>query len=106
MRTASAASPSPALVLGPELTIAHAAGWHAELAAALAASPGTLALDLGGVTDFDSAGVQLLLATRRSLDDRGDALHIVAASTAVSEALAIFGLQGLLAAAHPAALPA
>jgi anti-anti-sigma factor len=110
MHTATAPSTPAAaptcLVLGPEMTIAHAAGWHAALAAGLQAAPATLTLDLAGVTDFDSSGVQLLLATRRSLAERGDALHIVAASPAVSDALATFGLQDLLGTAHTAALPA
>ncbi len=104
--TDTAAVPPPALVLGPEMTIAHAAGWHAALAAALQSRPATLALDLAGVTDFDSSAVQLLLATRRSLVERGDTLHIVAASPAVSDALATFGLQELLGTALTAAVPA
>jgi anti-anti-sigma factor len=104
--TAPAAAATPALVLGPDMTIAHAAGWYAALAAALQDTPTALALDLSGVTDFDSSAVQLLLATRRSLVERGDALHIVAASPAVSDALAVFGLQDLLVAAGTAALTA
>jgi hypothetical protein len=40
--------------------------------------------------------VQLLLATRRSLAERGDALRVVAASATVLDALAHFGLQALL----------
>jgi anti-anti-sigma factor len=87
---------APALELGPDLTIAQAAGWHETLTHALASQPGDLALDLAGVTDFDSSGVQLLLATRRSLAERGHTLHVVAASTAVRDALATFGLHDLL----------
>ncbi len=89
-------STNAALPLGPELTIAQAAACHATLLQALAAHSGDLALDLATVSDFDSAGVQLLLATRRSLAERGDALRIVAASPAVNDALAHFGLQDLL----------
>jgi anti-anti-sigma factor len=95
-----------ALVLGPEMTIAHAGSCHAALADALQAAPAALALDLGGVTDFDSSGVQLLLAAQRSLGERGDALHIVAASPAVVDALTIFGLRDLLGAPQPAAVAA
>jgi anti-anti-sigma factor len=84
------------LQLGPEVTIAHAAAWHETLARALADHRGELALDLAGVAEFDSAGVQLVLATRRSLAERGDALRIVAASAAVRDALATFGLHDLL----------
>jgi anti-anti-sigma factor len=108
MRTETAAPqqqpPHLALVLGPEMTIAHAGACHAAVAEALLSAPAALALDLGGVTDFDSSGVQLLLATQRSLAERGDALHIVAASPAVVDALAIFGLRDLLGAPHLAAV--
>jgi anti-anti-sigma factor len=79
---------------------------HAALATALQQAPAALALDLAGVTDFDSSGVQLLLATQRSLAERGDALHVVAASPAVNDALAIFGLKDLLGAPHLTAVAA
>jgi anti-anti-sigma factor len=82
--------------LGPELNIGHAAAARDILAAALAGQ-GDRALDLGAVSDIDSAGVQLLLAARRSLAERGNALHLTAASAAVRDALAVFGLQHLLA---------
>lgn len=96
MSTATNAAPAAALALGPEMTIAHAASWHETLARALGAHSGDLALDLSGVSDFDSSGVQLLLAARRTLAERGDALALVAASAAVVDALATFGLQALL----------
>lgn len=90
--------------LGPELTIVYAATSRDTLLQALRAQPEGLALDLSGVTDFDSAGVQLLLASARSLQLRGQTLRITAASTAVRDGLAVFGLQELLpqpaAAAH------
>jgi anti-anti-sigma factor len=95
MNTAPTPSGRP-LALGPDMTIAQAATWHEALAQALAGSAGDLSLDLAEVTDFDSSGVQLLLATRRSLAERGDALRIVAAGAAVRDALATFGLQDLL----------
>jgi anti-sigma B factor antagonist len=103
MKTPMTATPATAaLPLGPELTIAFAAACRDTLAEALATQPGDLALDLADVTDFDSSGVQLLLATQRSLAERGDALCITAASAAVRDALTLFGLAGLLdpAAAH------
>ncbi len=89
--------PAPAaLQPGPEMTIAHAAALCAVLADAVARAPGDLALDLAGVGEFDSSGVQLLLSARRSLAARGHALHIVAASGAVRDALQLFGLHALL----------
>lgn len=101
MRTEPSADTScrpAALHLGPELTIAYAAACRDSMLQALAAQPDGLTLDLSGVTDFDSAGVQLLLATASSLQARGQTLHLAGASTAVEQGLAVFGLQALL---HP-----
>ena len=85
-----------ALNLGPELTIAFAAACHQQLAEALGSGGRGLTLDLSSVTEFDSAGLQLLLATRRSLAARGQALHIHEPSAVVRDALAVFGLLDLL----------
>ena len=85
------------LILGPELTIAYAAELRETLLAATAAAAGDLRLDLSGVSDFDSSGVQLLLSTRLSLQAQGHALRLVAASAAVRDALQTFGLADLLA---------
>jgi anti-sigma B factor antagonist len=89
------------VVLGPELTIPFATLWRDSLRDAVALRDGHLRVDLGQVTDFDSAGVQLLLATARSLAARGHALVVVAASTAVRDALTVFGLTALLPDAAP-----
>lgn len=90
----------------PEMTIVQAAGyrmsWLETLAASAAADGTALRLDLGGVTDFDSSGVQLLVALRRSLADQGRGLVVTRASAAVSDALATFGLGGLISAAAAA----
>ncbi len=84
------------IALGPELTISHAATARDALFDAVRASTGDVALDLRGVTDIDSAGVQLLLSARRSLAERGDTLHLQAPSACVREALSVFGLGALL----------
>ena len=81
---------------GPELTIAFAAGCRDELIDALGCTERDLALDLSRVTDFDSAGVQLLLAARRSVQQRGGTLQVERASPVVRDALAVFGLADLL----------
>ena len=65
---------SPVLALGPEMTIAYAAELRETLLGAAMASEGDLLLDLGGVSDFDSSGVQLLLSARLSLQAQGRAL--------------------------------
>lgn len=85
----SAANP---WALGPELTIAHAAEHHARLLEQLATHDEDLVLDLAGVTEFDSSGVQLLLALRKSLAERGHVLRLLAPPAAVRDALATFGL--------------
>ena len=74
--------------------------WRETLLAAAMASEGDLLLDLGGVSDFDSSGVQLLLSARLSLQAQGRALRLVAASPAVRDALRTFGLNELLAPAQ------
>lgn len=57
------------------------------------------ALDLSNVTEFDCAGVQLLLAARREAEHLGKHLAVHAASPAVREACALLGmtLEGDLA---------
>ncbi len=88
--------------VGPELTIAQAAAWRDQLLEWMADGRASLSLDLGPVSDFDSAGVQLLLAARRSLAERGGQLRITSASAPVRDALRVFGLDAALA-ADPAA---
>lgn len=94
------------MVLGPELTVAHAApcraGLLARLDAAANAWPG---VDLGGVEAIDSAGVQLLLALHRELAERGQPWQVTAASPAVHEVLRLYGLQHLLPDACEPELP-
>jgi anti-anti-sigma factor len=95
---AALAVASPDL-LGPELTIPHAAAIRDRLLAAMAAQDADEAdftLDLGPVGECDSSGVQLLLATRRSLRNRGGRLRLLDAGAAVRDALTTFGLTDLL----------
>lgn len=84
------------IALGNEVTIAQAAALRETLLAALAKAPRELRLDLADVADFDSAGVQLLLATRQSLAQAGARLQVVAASATVRRSLELFGLEALL----------
>ncbi len=66
-----------------ELTIQRAL----ELKDALLASPPPDELDLSGVTDIDTAGVQLLMLARREAQAAQRSLRLVAPSAAVSELL-------------------
>jgi len=79
------------LAVEGEMTIYRAA----ELWPALLEAVRTLdapVLDLSGVAEFDSAGLQLLLAARREARQRGKALPITAASPAVQEVFALLGM--------------
>ena len=77
-----------------ELTIYRAAELAAAMAAALAgvARGDALELDLSEVAEMDCAGVQLLLAARRSADESGRTLRLAGRSAAVDEVLAILRL--------------
>jgi anti-anti-sigma factor len=72
---------------------------HGQLLAALIAGAEEAqapVLDLAAVESMDSSGVQLLLALRRSLQDRGQDLVIQGASAAVRDVLGTYRLQALL----------
>ncbi|WP_346728233.1 STAS domain-containing protein [Rubrivivax gelatinosus] len=85
---------SPPLCIDGELTIYRASELRESLLAALATlDPGAdLELDLGGVTDMDSAGVQLLMAAQRSAAAADSRLSLAATSPAVADVLATLGL--------------
>jgi anti-sigma B factor antagonist len=79
-------SPNPFRIDG-EFTIYRAAELADALKAALAGLPpqAPFEIDLGGVTEMDSAGVQLLMSARRSAADGGRTLRVAARSPAVAE---------------------
>ncbi|HEY9022748.1 MAG TPA: STAS domain-containing protein [Burkholderiaceae bacterium] len=85
-----------ALRIDGDFTIYRAAELAASLKAALAGTPegGTFEIDLSEVAEMDSAGVQLLLAARRSAADSGRSLRLAGRSAAVDEVLAILRLTG------------
>jgi anti-sigma B factor antagonist len=83
------------LVIDGELTI-HTAGDRKVELLALLERGDTLTVDLSAVTELDTAGLQLLLLTRREATQLGKTLEITAASNAVTEALAIVHLDARL----------
>ena len=85
---------SSLLRIDGELTIYRAAELAAAMKTALAAvaDGGVLEVDLSEVAELDSAGVQLLLAARRSAVESGRALRLTARSAPVDEVLAILRL--------------
>lgn len=87
----AAPAASGGLVLPAELTIYHAAALRAQFADALAA--GQSRFDLAQVTEFDSAGLQLLLAARRSAVQDGRAIEFANAPRVVLEVAATYALD-------------
>lgn len=89
----AAASGSAARLAG-DWTIYRAAELHASLKAMVAG--GAECFDLSGVGEFDSSGVQLLLATRRSVADAGRRAAFVEAPGAVRDVLRAYALESIL----------
>jgi anti-sigma B factor antagonist len=80
------------LALEGELTIYGAAELQARLVAALTDAPEGLEIDLAGVTELDSAGVQLLMATHRTAMASGRTVTLCAPSGTVREVFDLFDL--------------
>lgn len=76
-----------------ELTIYHAAEAKAALHAALA-GPGALELDLSGVSELDTAGVQVLLWAKREAAAQGVQLPFLHHSPEVLEVIDQLNLAG------------
>jgi len=80
------------LHLDGELTIYTAAQHRATLLERLGACP-ELKLDLAGVTELDTAGLQLLLVLKREAQAQGRELRLVNHSQAVVEVLELLYMQ-------------
>jgi anti-anti-sigma factor len=88
----TAAASAAVLQLEGELTIYRAAECKAQLLQALA---GNAVLDIGlaGITEIDTAGVQLLLLARREAAARGGRIALVEPSACVQQAIALLALD-------------
>lgn len=73
-----------------EFRIRNAEKLYKEL---LSTESALLALDLSEVTDFDTAGVQLLLSFYKTVKEKDGKLGIVAASESVSRLLDFYRLR-------------
>lgn len=80
---------SPRLRIEGEMTIFRAA----ELKPQLLADPPPHEIELDGVTEIDTSGVQLLLLAQREARAAGRALHLLAPSAAVSAAIDLLHLR-------------
>jgi anti-sigma B factor antagonist len=80
------------LAVEGELTIYRAAELNPALLEAVRAHDAP-AFDLSAVTEFDSAGLQLLLVARAEAARLGKRVAILAASPAVRDAFALLGMD-------------
>ncbi len=72
------------LTIEGEMTIYQAAEQHGQLQAALQADK-VLELNLAGVTELDTAGLQVLMMAKKTAQRDGRTLQLVAHSAAVQE---------------------
>jgi anti-sigma B factor antagonist len=79
------------LAVEGEMTIYRAAELHTVLLDAVRTLDAP-ALDLSEVTEFDCAGMQLLLVARREAEQLGKQLALQGASPAVRDAFALLGM--------------
>ena len=82
---------SAALRIEGEMTIYRAT----ELKQALLAEPAPIEIDLSGVTDLDTVGVQLLMLAKRTAQASGRDLRLVAHSPAVTDVFELLGLASI-----------
>lgn len=75
-----------------EMNIYHALDGKAALMKALG-SVGDIDLDLSGVNEFDSAGLQLLILAFRETERRGSRMRLSAKSEQVGNVMGIFRLN-------------
>lgn len=72
-----------------EMTIYRAGEVAQTLFAAIRAHDGDVSLDLSAVTEFDTAGLQLVLMARRIAETNGRRLDVVQPSECVAEVLGL-----------------
>jgi anti-anti-sigma factor len=88
------ATPPHRLALHEDMTIYQAAEQKNRLLAALAEAR-HLALDLSGVAEIDTAGLQLLMLVKREAGRQGKTLEICGHSPAVQQTLDFCNLVGV-----------
>ncbi|MES2257713.1 MAG: STAS domain-containing protein [Pseudomonadota bacterium] len=106
MTAAAPAEQRERVLIEGELNIYRAADIKAMLHGALQRCA-TLEVDLAGVTEIDSAGLQVLMLTKQLARSDGRALHLLGHSPAVLEVFELLDLgawfgDALVMAPHPA----
>lgn len=81
------------LTISGEMTIYQAAQQYGQIQAALR-EQGTLEINLAGVTELDTAGVQVLMMAKKTAQADGRSLHLVAHSPAVQEVFELLRVAG------------
>lgn len=88
-----------AVCLAGEWTI-HAIAQQRETMLALV-NEGSFEFDAGGITDMDTAGLQLLLSAQRSVAQQGHELRLLNVGSAVKSVLSAYGLDASLHSVYP-----
>jgi anti-anti-sigma factor len=79
-----------------DVDVASAPDLRAELDDLVRTSDGDIVLDCGGLTFIDSAGVAVLLRTRKALDARGNELRVANVDGVAARVLDVLGLNDVL----------
>jgi anti-sigma B factor antagonist len=97
VRLSAGAADETVLRLSGELELHNARVLDEAVASAQARGTRRVVLDLAELSFMDSTGLRHLLRARRELGESGQAMHVVNATAAVRELLALTGLTSLLA---------
>jgi anti-sigma B factor antagonist len=82
-----------AMKLEGEMTIYHACELKEQMSEWLE-QPQEIEMDLSGVSEIDSAGLQLLIAAKQASQAKGRSLHLLFHSQAVLDAIELCNLSG------------
>lgn len=94
MSTSHTTGPVAPLHIDGEMTVQRATELKPVLLGALAAPGDEVALDLSGVTELDSAGVQLLFMLKDAAQAQQRRLRVHRASPAAQHVFELLGLTG------------
>ncbi|KYC29168.1 Anti-sigma-factor antagonist [Sterolibacterium denitrificans] len=91
------------MIITEDMTIYHAEALKEKLIHGVESSD-MLELDLSGVAEIDTAGIQLLMLAKRESQACGKSLNIIAHSPAVHELIDFFNIAGYFG--DPLVIPA
>ncbi len=82
--------------LPPSATLADAPALLAQLDQALADGSGPLEVDAGGLQNFDTSAIALLMQARRQAQAAGRAFSVVGAPAKLAQLAQLYGVEELL----------